>query len=266
MSRLSPSLLAFALALALSATPVCAQQINTSQGVRTLPRTDGMKSESQLKQVSRTAEDLIVVLLQDLATVERSRQAVVGDAGTLTEKVKKTNAELERAKTAFTQLDQQYRTDLASFQERQGRLEYDIEQQRNQANVLQALPSAQRDYAEVTRLNDWAAKIGTERTALEAERNRLLAAHDNVEAERAKLTKQKADAEASLKGARDNTLGAYGSAEQKRAGIYASLRTSVNYLRAVREQWAAVAKVKIGRSEPLEQASAKLREYDASKH
>ena len=261
MSRLSSTLLALALAAALAA-PVHAQQITTSHGVRTLPRTDGFRSEQQYQQAAISAENVILEILQDVDAADRARGSATGDAAGIAEKVKQANAEIASAKAAFDLREQGYRTDLATFQQRQATFETDVQNQRQQAGVLEALPSAQRDYAEVSRLNDWATQLGNTRTQLETERNRLLTEHDAIEQERARLAQQRSDAEARLNGARTATVGQFGTAEGQRASAYANLRTAVSYLRSAREHQAALSKMGLPRSEALETATAKLSAYD----
>ncbi len=259
----TPILLALALALALAPTPATAQQVVTSQGIRTLPSTDAMSTEDQYRQAVRTAEGIVAELLQDVAAVDGARATVGEDTKVLTERIKKATADYDRAKAAYDLVNEKYRADLAAFQQRQSALEADIQQQRNEAAALQALPSAQRDINAVTRLNDWAARIGKERDAIEAERNRLLADHASVEAERGRLAQQRIDAEAKLKGSRDDVLGQFGSTEERRRKVYSELRTAVNYLARVREALTRVSKTQVARSEIYEQANAKLRVWES---
>jgi chromosome segregation ATPase len=255
--------LSLALALALASPPAFAQEITTTRGMRTLPRTDGMSSDTQFRQAARVAEDVVAELLQDIATYESSRTELSNESAGLAEKVKAANADYDRAKAAFDILDQQYRTDLAAFQQRQGALENDIQQQRAAAaQVNPAMPLDQYNQ-EVARVNEWGARITNQRNQLEAERSRLLASHDNVEAERAKLAAQRSNAEAKLKQVRDSTASQYGSNDKKRIEAYKQLRVAANYLRNVREQQRRVAKSDPGSSPVLDQATSKLREYES---
>jgi hypothetical protein len=266
MSRHSPTLLALALAAALSATPVVAlaQQVHTSAGVRTLPRTDGFRSEAQYQQAMRVGEGIVEQLLADIAAIEKTTGATSQQVGALAEDVKRANREYELAKASFDVIDKKYLADLAAFQQSQVALEGEVQRQRQQAAVLEALPSAQRDYAEVSRLNDWATKIANQRKAIETERTRLLADHANVESERTKLEQKRRDAEAKLGGRRDQVAGTLGSSRSRRIAAYGDLRVSTNYLRQVFEERRRLA---AGRTLPhsvtLDQAELKLRNYDA---
>jgi hypothetical protein len=262
MSRLTPPLLALALALAFSA-PLQAQQVVTSKGVRTLVRTDGFKDIAQFQQAQRLAEDVALEVLQDVAANEGARGSAAGQATGIADRAKRANADYAAAKAAFDLRDQQYRSDLASYEQRQAALGSDIERQRQQAAVLEALPSAQRDYAEVARLNDWATQLANTRTQLEAERNRLLASHDQVEAERSKLAQQRVDAENKLKGERDTSAVQFEQAQAKVKAAYGNLRVVVNYLTQTREQQRQLTGSPAARSEVLEKANAKLRVYES---
>jgi chromosome segregation ATPase len=261
MPRIPSTLFALALAATVTA-PALAQQITTSHGVRTLTRTDGYQSEQQFRQAARLAEDVVLEILQDIDVAEKARGSATAAAAGISTSVAKTNSDLVAAKAAFDQKEQQYRTDLASFQQRQAKLEEDIQTQRQQASALEALPSAQREWAEVSRLNDWAQQLSSTRTQLDADRNRLLADHDSIEAERAKLAQQRSDAEASLNGQRETTLGQYGQAQGQRARDYANLRTAITYLRSVRERQAALSTMGLPPSEAMERGTAKLAAYD----
>ena len=266
MSRHFPTLLALALAAALSATPATAlaQQVHTSAGVRTLPRTDSFRSEAQYQQAMRVGEGIVVQLLADIDAIEKTQGATTQQVGALSEDVKRANREYELAKASFDQIDKKYLADLAAFQQGLTALEGEVQRQRQQATVLEALPSAQRDWAEVTRLNDWATKISTQRTALEAERTRLLAEHARVEGERGRLEQKRREAEAKLGGRRDQVAGSYGSNRARRIAAYGDLRVTTNYLRQVYEEMRRLA---AGRTLPhsvtLDEAELKLRRYDA---
>ena len=258
----TPILLALALALALATTPAAAEQVQTSKGVRTLPRSETLSTEAQYRQAVRTAEEVIAELLQDVRDADAARSNVGADATSLSEQVKKTSASLERAKAAFEVVDKKYRDDLAAFQQRQAAIEADIAQQRAQAAALQALPSAQRDMNEVNRLNEWAAKIGRERDSIEADRGRLLTDHAAVEAERAKLARQHAETEARLKVSRDGLTGEFGGAQERRNRIYAQLRIAVTYLTHARQELDRVSSIRLGRSDVYEEAKAKLTAWE----
>jgi predicted nucleic acid-binding Zn-ribbon protein len=262
MSKLPPTLLSLSLALALATTPAVAQQVSTSQGVRTLPRTEGMTSEGQLRQALASSEQILAEVLRDIEAIDRARTSATGDASGLAEKVKLANADYERAKTAFEKIDKQYRDDLAAFQQRQSAHEADIQNQRNQAAAVEALPSAQRDVSEVYRLNDWAAKIGKERQAIDADRTRLLADHAKVEAERVGLEQQRLAAEAKLKAARDNVVGEAGGVEEKRNNAYAQLRTTVRSVEGLLAKLSVATGRREPRSQLLENAASKLRAWE----
>lgn len=267
-SRLTPTLLALALAAAVATapSPALAQSVHTSQGLRTLPRTDGFRSQQQYVQALRVGEDIAEQLLADIATIEQAQGAVTQQVGSLTEDVKRANREYELAKATFDQLNQKYLADLAAFQQSQVALEGEIQRQRAQAAQLEALPSAQRDYAEVTRMNDWATQLAAKRSAIDAENTRLLAAHDNVEAERAKLDQKRRDTEAKLAGRRDQAVGNLGSTGGKRAAAYGDLRTTINYLRQVREDMLRLAGgAVVPHSLTLDRAQQKLVRYEAER-
>jgi chromosome segregation ATPase len=264
MNRLPPTLIALALAVAFAA-PVDAQQISTSKGVRTLMRTEGSKDESQLRQAALSAENVAIDVMADIAVSERARGGIATTGTSVADRAKKANAELTAAKAAFDAMEQGYRSSLAAFEQRQTAFAADVENQRQQAAVLEALPSAQRDYAEVTRLNTWATELGNTRTQLEQQRAALLSDHDRIETERAKLAKQRADAEAALTKDRDSAMGQYGQAQGKLVEDYRNLRVVTNYISRVREQQRVLTGSVPPRSEVLEQANAKLRAFDARK-
>jgi chromosome segregation ATPase len=263
MSTISRSLLALALALAFAA-PVGAQQITTSQGSRTLMRTDGFTSSAQFGQASKIAEDVLRELLQDIATIEAQQSTATSSATALPSQVKQANADYAAAKSTFDARDQKYRADVASFQQRQSALEADIQNQRTEAAVQQALPSAQRDYNTLVRLDQWADKINQTRTALTKEHDALMAEHDAIETDRAKLAAQRSQVEGSLKGSRDATVSTLNSSSAKRTALYADLRTTTNYLKQLRQAQAATTKRPPFPSEVLDRASDKLARYDSS--
>jgi len=257
------TLLALALALAFSA-PVCAQQVVTSKGVRTLTRTEGFKAEIEYRQAERVASDIALAVLQDIANAESTRGAASGQATSITDQNKKANADYTTAKAAFDTMDQGYKARLADFERQQAAFVQDVQNQHSQAAVLEALPSAQRDHNEVVRMNDWAAKIATNRTQLEGQRTALLADHDRVEAERARLAKQKADAEGSLRGQRDTTVSQMGTAKSQLKTGYDNLRVVVDYIKRVRAQQQTLTGKPLGRSGILEQAETKLKTRSTS--
>jgi hypothetical protein len=267
-SRLTPTLLALSLAaaFAIAPAPVLAQSVQTSQGLRTLPRTDGFRSQAQYAQALRIGEDIAEQLLADIATIEQAQGAVTQQVGSLAEDVKRANREYELAKATFDQLNQKYLADLAAFQQSQVALEAEIQRQRAQAAQLEALPSAQRDYAEVTRMNDWATQLAAKRSAIDAENTRLLADHENVEAERAKLAQKRKEAEARLGGRRDEAVSNLGSSSSRRAAAYGDLRVTINYLRQVRADMVRLAGgAVVPHSLTLDRAQQKLGRYEAER-
>src|SRR5690349_14094365 len=70
--RLTPTLLAIALASTLGFAPAStlAQTVQTSKGMRTLPRTDGFHSEAQYASAMRVAEGIADQVLADIAVIE----------------------------------------------------------------------------------------------------------------------------------------------------------------------------------------------------
>ena len=267
-SRLTPTLLALALAAACAAAPapVLAQSVQTSHGVRTLPRTDGFHSQAQYAQALRVGEGIAEELLADIEVIEQAQGAARQQAGSLTEDVKRANREYELAKASFDALNQKYLSDLAAFEQSQVALEGEVQRQRAQAAQLEALPSAQRNYAEVTRMNDWATQLAAKRSAIAAENTRLLAAHENVEAERASLAQKRREAEAKLGGRRDEAVGSLGSSSGRRAAAYGDLRVTINYLRQVRADMLRLAGGAIvPHSLTLDRAQQKLGRYEAER-
>ena len=258
MTRLPPTLLALSLALAFAA-PAWAQQITTSHGVRTLTRTSSFKAEIEFRQAERIASDIAVELMQDIARAEGSRSTASGQATGIPDQVKKANADYTAAKAAFDATDNAYRSNLASYESRQRALAQDAQNQHNQAAVLEALPSAQRDHAEVVRMNDWATQIGNTRKQLESEGAALLAEHDRVEAERAKLEKQRVETEKALRGQRDTTVSQLGQANTQLKTGYDNLRVVVAYINDVRAHQQRLSGKPPARSAILEQATSKLR-------
>jgi hypothetical protein len=263
MKTTVPTLLAAALALALAGV-ACADEFVTSRGARSLPPVQTLKGEPRLRQVEHDSEELVLQLLQDIKAIEAGRSAVSEDAAALKEKIRKSAAELQRAKADFEQLDQKYRSDLAAFQQSQVALDGEVQRQRADAAVLEAVPSAQRDFAQVTRINNWAQEIGRKRQELEATQARLLADHDRVEAERARVAKLYADSEQKLQGQRTGTVGQFQAAEQKRLAAHQQLRKATLYWQQVREMLnAATAPRTVPPSPTLSEAKAKLAAFDA---
>jgi hypothetical protein len=266
MPRLTPTLYAVALALVLAPASASAEEVMTSRGARTLPRVEILKGEAQLTRAEHGLEETVWQLLQDIDAIEKSRTGVSGDAVALAEKVKRDAAELTRVKAEFEQADKKYRDDLAAFEQGKVALEAEVERQRADAAVLEAIPSAQRDYAQVVRMNTWAQELAARRDRLDAERNRLLAEHDRVEAERQRVAGLFTAAQQRAQGARDGTIGQFNSVEQKRIAVYQELRKAVRRHQQVREMLAAaVAPRAIGHSSILTQAEQRLQAFDSHK-
>ena len=246
-----PTLLSLSLAFALAAAPVAAQDISTSHGVRALPRIGGLTTEAQFRQALASAEQILGEVLSDVDALERARASAGADTNDVAAKLRLARAEFGRAQATFDAMDKKYRDDLAAFQLRQADQEAEVQRQRAQAAVIAPLPPEQRDAAEVGRLNEWAAKIGKQHEALEAERTRLLADHDKVEAERVRLAKQRTDTEAMDTG------------DQSRRRAYGQLRTTIEFVEKVREQLNRVAARTEPRSVLLDTAATRLRDWEA---
>lgn len=247
-----------ALAAAFAAAPAPAQEFSTSSGTHYLQPLTTINQEEQLQQAARSAERAIAALLADLAAMETARSAVNTELTGIEGQVKTEQEAIERARIAFEAADSRYRANLSAFQQRQTELEADVQRQRNEAAVLQALPSAQRDHSAVERLNQWAGELGTRRDALAVQREQLLQEHAAVEAERQKIAKQRADAEARLQAVRDSTVGRYGQAGSKLAQGYAHLRQAVDYAEQARALLQHKFRKEAAPSTVLERAKLKL--------
>jgi hypothetical protein len=155
-------------------------------------------------------------------------------------KVQRANAEYERAKRDFDEVDQQYSDDLAAFQQRQLALEADPAQRQRAAGEAsrpcrrQARRRRHRPHQRLGRADRQARRRST------AERDRLLADHDQVEAERAKLAKMRAT-EARLRGAARRHVGALGSSGDKRKSRLRELRIAVPTCARCAASWPASA-------------------------
>jgi hypothetical protein len=263
--RLTPTLLAIALASTLGFAPAStlAQTVQTSKGMRTLPRTDGFHSEAQYASAMRVAEGIADQVLADIAVIEAAQGSTTQQVSALSEDVKRANRDYDAAKAIFDQHNQKYLSDLAAFQQGQSALDADVQRQRAEVASLETLPSAQRNAADVARLNDWATQLSQKRTALEADRTRLLSDHDAVEAERAKLAQLRSDAQAKLSGQRDQTVGAIGANRAQRAAAYAQLRVATSYLRQAYADMARLAGRTVPHSATLDQAERKLKAFEA---
>lgn len=257
MIKLPPTLLGLSLALALAAMPADAQQITTSQGVRTLPRTDSMKTEAELRQVLNSSELVLAEVLRDFEAAEKAYSTVSGDAAAFPEQIKSVSADYERARLAFVDVDQAYRDSLAAYEQRLAAQEADIQRQRAAAAPVEALPSAQRDINEVFRLNEWSERLGKEREAIKVEGDRLLTEHARVEAERAKLESQRLQSDAALKKKRETLVGGAGDVQERRKRTQEQLRTTVAYVEKVRLQLNAITANDVPRSQLLERATLK---------
>jgi chromosome segregation ATPase len=260
MRKLPPTLLALSLALALAVTPAYAQQVTTSHGVRTLQRTDAMKTEMELRQALASGEQVLAEVMLDYEAAEKAYSSVSGSAAEFPEKIKGAQADFARAQESFNQSDQQYREQVAAYERRRAELDEDIARQRAAAAPLEALPSAQRDINEVFRLNEWSTKIGKEREAINAEGDRLLTEHDRVEGERAKLELQRKAVDAALQQKRTALVGDASNAQNARKLSFDALRVTVGYVEKVRTRLNAITANKAPRSQLLDRAMAKLHE------
>ena len=259
MSKPNPTLAALSLALALAVGPAFAEEITTSHGIRTLPRAEGLSNEAQLRQAGRLAEDAIAELLQDIATYESKHSSISGDAAALPDKVKAASADYTRDKAAFDQKDKRYRDELTSFEQRQAALDAEIQRQRAAAAAINPAMPLDEYNKSIADVNAWATRISTERTAIEGERSRLLAFHDDVEAERIQLEAGRRQAEDSLKQEQTGMVAQSSATEQEGVQRYKQLAAAADYLRDVRARLGQVTKGDVGPSPLLEQATAKLR-------
>jgi hypothetical protein len=233
---MTPRSLTLALMLALAATGAGAEEFRTSNGtLHSLRPLATVPNEPALRQAMVAGERLLTDQLADVAKAEKARNASSGDIGGLSAKVKSEQAAVDRAKAAFDAQDRAYRDALAAFNQKQTDLDAETARQRNEAAALQALPSAQRDWATVERLNKWADEISRKRTAFGTERDQLLTQHAAVELERQKVEKMRQEAEARLRQQRDGTVGQFGQAAAAVDAAYGQLRNGVAYVQPARE-------------------------------
>ena len=264
---MSPRSLSLALLLALAGAGAAhAEEFRTSNGALHSPRPLAtISGEPSLRQAMIAGERLLTDQLADIAKAEKVRNASSGDVGGLSAKVKSEQAAVDRAKTAFEAQDRAYRDALAAFNQRQQELDSETMRQRNEANVLQSMPSAQRDWAQVERLNKWADDIAKKRTAFATERDQLLTQHAAVELERQKVEKMRLDAEARLRQQRDGSVGAFGTASTAVDAAYGQLKSGVTYVEQARNLLRTRFNRDPGPSAIFEQAQGRLRAWQAQR-
>ena len=264
---MSPRSLSLALLLALAgAAAVHAEEFRTSNGVvHSLSPLATVGSEPALRQAMVAGERLLAEQLADVAKAEKARYASSGDVGGIAAKVKAEQAAVDRAKAAFEAQDRAYRDALAAFNQRQQDLDAETLRQRNEAAALQALPSAQREWAQVERLNKWAEEIAKKRNGFATERDQLLAQHAAVELERQKVEKLRLEAEARLRQQRDAGVGAFGQAATAVDAAYGQLRGGIAYVEQARNLMRTRYNRDPGPSTLFQQAQGKLRAWQAQR-
>jgi chromosome segregation ATPase len=252
------------LALVLAA-PVGAEEITTSRGVTHLPPALSLTTEPALTSAATQAEQTLIVLMRDIAEVEKQRRSVAAEATSVADKVKGTRADIEKLRTDYEAADKAYRDDVAVYESDQAAWQAQLNKQRADAAVQEALPSAQRDINEVLRLNDLANKLAAKRTELDTRRTALMKNREDVEAKRLALTDAKAKADRGLADSRSSVLGDANSADTKMAAAREQLRACVNYMDRVRGYLATRAKAKVPASPILAQAKQVLARLDAAR-
>jgi hypothetical protein len=257
MKRLPISPLALLLALAL-ASPAQAEEFRTSQGLHSLRPLATATSESGVRQAIVEGERLLQDQLTDITALERARTGVNTDLGALPAQVKAEQAKVDAEKAKFDQMDKDYRAHLDAFTQKQLALDAETQRQVNEAATLQALPSAQRNFADVERLNKWADDIAARRKAFGGERDTLMAEHDTVEAERLNVERMRQAAEAKLKQSRDASVGQYGAADAKLDAAYQQLQSGITYTEAARNLLRSKFGKDPGASSVLERANSAL--------
>jgi len=250
------------LALAL-AVPAGAEEITTSHGVTHLPPAISLNTEPTLRQAAGQAEQTLIVLMRDIADVEKTRRAVATEATTVAGQVKGTRDSIEKLRMDYEAADKSYRDDVADYERDQADWQDQLNRQRADAAVQEALPSAQRDINEVLRLNDLANKLAATRTSLDSRRSALMQTRSDVEAKRTALTDAKSKADRGLADSRSTVLGEAGSADAKMNAAREQLRACVDYLDRVRGYLVTRAKAKVSPSPILDQARQLLVHLDA---
>jgi hypothetical protein len=263
---MNPRSLPLALLLALAATGAGAEDFRTSNGVgHSLSPLATVTSEPALRQAMVAGERMLVDQLADVAKAEKARNASSGDVGGLAAKVKAEQAAVDRAKAAFEAQDRAYNDALAAFNQRQVDLDAETTRQRNEAATLQALPSAQREWAQVERLNKWADDIAKKRAGFATERDQLLAQHAAVELERQKVEKMRLDAEARLRQQRDGSVGAFGQSAAAVDAAYGQLQGGIKYVEQARNLMRTRYNKDPGPSSIFEQAKGRLGAWQAQR-
>ena len=264
MKRIPHSPLALLLALALAGSAQ-AEEFRTSAGLHSLRPLSTVSSESQLRQSIVAAERMLQDQLTDIAAAERARSGVGTGLTGLPSQVKAEQQKVDAAKLKFEQKDRDYRAKLDAFTQKQQALDAETARQISEASAVQALPSAQRDWATVERLNKWADDIANRRKGFTAERDALLTEHAAVEAERQNVEKLRLAAEAGLKQQRDGSVGKYGSADAKVEEAYKQLQAGIRYT----EQARSLLQTKYGRdpapSPSLERANTSWRIHQSQR-
>lgn len=239
-----------------------AQEFTTTRGVQRVPSLDSLGTEASARQAAREAESVLSNLLLDVAVNERERSALMAQIDAVAQKRKSEQAGVDKAKSEFDELDAKYKADYAAFEQKKVEVEADAARQRAEWARLEPLPSAQRDWATVERVNKWASEITARRLALERDRDALLETHAQVEAARTRPEAAKTEAEGRLAVQRDTVLATLAKHSAREAALYAQLKQAVAYMTGVRSALLSRLNRPLESSPPFDEAKQRLRAFE----
>jgi hypothetical protein len=176
------------------ASSVFAQDLTTSQGIRKLPPLEGLTSENGLRQANAIAEIALGDLALDAAALDKKETALLKEVAAYKQKKEDEQALLDDPKGPFKVGEKKYLERLAPYVKRKAVHDADAANQRAEALASNSLPPAQRNAETVSRLTEWATKVGARKALLDEERGsfeegaeaRLKAIRDVLEAKIAK--------------------------------------------------------------------------------
>lgn len=264
MKRFPVSPLAVVLALAL-AGPAQAEEFRTSNALHSLRPLATMSNEQMVRQAIIAGERMLQDQLADIATAEKARGGVSTTLSGIPAQVKAEQTKVDVAKMKFDQMDRDYRAALDAFTQKQQALDAETQRQVNEAKAVEALPSAQRDWPTVERLNKWAEDISNRRKGFVAERDALLTQHAAVEAERQNVEALRQSLEAKLKQQRDSDLGSFGTADGKVEAGYRQLQAGIAYTEQARNLLLTKYGKDPGSSSILERAVSSMRIHQSQR-
>lgn len=233
---LSLGLLVTSIVSAQDTVSTSSSTVTTSKSTLSLPSLEGLTSENSLRQGLRIAEIGMSELTADAAALDKEEASLIKDVAAYEQTKKKEQEQRDALVARFEEANKKYLAKSAPYLTKVKEHDADAAQQRAEAAASNGLPPAKRNAGTVSRLNDWAVRVGTRKASLDQEKSLLDQELEIVESKRTAALTYEEGAMARLNATLEPLKAKIAAHKAKQGLAYRQLKQCTDYAMEIRNR------------------------------